>query len=137
MPISPLRLIKQCIEWREFSDEEVRDIPSNTRGIYVLFRQQAPKVYDVMYIGMAGADTAGVDSRLSRHLKSKTKGESCTHFSVFEVHDNIREDEIRELEGILRHVFRKDSHANQLAHQVGYAKLREVRRDEWSDWKSS
>lgn len=127
MPIAPLRLIKQCIEWREFKPDkmEINKIPAHTRGIYVLFKEKKPrKVYDVMYIGMAGAPKAGVDSRLRRHSKSERKSKLCTHFSIFEVHDNVSKEEISELEGILRHIFRKDSHANQLAHQLGYGKLR-------------
>ncbi|HLY62930.1 MAG TPA: GIY-YIG nuclease family protein [Terriglobia bacterium] len=135
MPIAPLRLIKQCIEWRKFEKEEVKKVPKNTRGIYVLFKENTPKIYDVMYIGMAGADTAGINARLGRHLNSEAKNQ-CTHFSVFEVHDNIREEEIRELEGILRHIFRKDSRVNSMASQKGYDTLRreDVRRYAWSDW---
>ncbi len=135
MPIAPLRLIKRCIEWREFTKNEVEKVPHDTRGIYVLFQQTGDAghpSHDVMYIGMTGA---GIHGRLCDHLGSKTKSKLCTHFSVFEVHDNIHEDEIEELEGILRHIFRRDSHANQLAKQVGYGKLREVRVDDWNEWK--
>jgi hypothetical protein len=107
MAIASLRWIKQCIEWREFNEEEVDKIPSKTRGIYILFqRQRESDVYDVMYIGMTGA---GVHGRLQSHLKSGTKTKFCSHFSMFEVHDNVPEEEIEELEGILRHIFRKDS----------------------------
>jgi hypothetical protein len=135
MSIAPLRLIKQCIEWRQCAPNEIIHVPSHIRGIYVLFKQRQENIFDVMYIGMAGADTAGVDSRLRRHLRSKSKSQS-THFSVFEVHDNIREEEIKELEGILRHIFRRDSRANSMASQRGYDMLRRggVRKRTWSDW---
>jgi hypothetical protein len=128
-----LHFIKQCIERREFKEQEVEKIPSKTRGIYVLLHQKEPDVYDVMYIGMTAA---GVHGRLQSHLKSGTKTKFCSHFSMFEVHDNVPEEEIEELEGILRHIFRKDSHANQLAHQRGYGPLREVRRRDWGQWVS-
>jgi len=36
-----------------------------------------------------------------------------THFTVFEVHDNITREEIKELEGLIRYVYRLDSHANK------------------------
>jgi hypothetical protein len=128
-----LHFIKQCIERREFKEQEVDKIPSKTRGIYVLLQQKEPDVYDVMYIGMTGA---GVHGRLQSHLRSRTKTKSCSHFSIFEVHDNVPEEEIEELEGILRHIFRKDSHANQLADQRGYGGLRDVQRRNWDQWVS-
>ena len=39
-----------------------------------------------------------VSARLRQHRR--TKYGHCTHFSVFEVWENIRDDEVRELEGI-------------------------------------
>ena len=70
---------------------------SYTRGIYVLFKYKKKKnMYDVVYIGMAGGPYAGIKSRLLKHLKNK--GELWSHFSVFQVWDNIREEEVRELE---------------------------------------
>jgi len=134
MPISPLRLIKQCIEWREFNEEEVENIPHKTRGIYVLFQQRQADVYDVMYVGMTGT---GVHGRLQSHLQSETKTKFCSHFSVFEVHGHVTDDQIEELEGFVRHIFRKDSNANLLARQLGYEKLREVRKRDWDEWNHS
>ena len=129
MSEASLRLIKKCIEWREFINQEVEKIPHNTRGIYVLFEHEEiePDVYNVMYIGMSAT---GVRSRLQSHIKSRTKSTRCSRFSIFEVHDNVSEQEIEELEGIIRHMFRKDSHGNQLAKQVRFEKLIEVRKDD-------
>ena len=132
MSVAPLPLVKQCMEWRKFNDEEVEKVPCKTRGIYVLFQQRQWDVYDVMYVGMTAA---GIHGRLQAHLKGRTKPRLCTHFSIFEVHANVSEEQIEELEGILRHIFRKDSHANQLAKQLGYGKLRKVRRQDWDEWK--
>lgn len=43
--------------------------------------------------------------------------------------DNIREEEIRELEGIFRHIYRKDTRANKLNTQRSFKKLTQVRKD--------
>jgi hypothetical protein len=48
---------------------------------------------------------------------------------VYEVWDNIRKDEIVELEGLFRHIYRFDSHANKLNIAKSYQRLRRVRRE--------
>jgi hypothetical protein len=79
---------------------------------------------------MAGGEKkAGIGGRLRAHAKNTIKSRQWTHFSAFEVWDNIREEEVRELEGILRHIFRKDSHANKLGIQKSFKKLTRVRKD--------
>ena len=127
MPVSELRLIKNCMEF--VPQDDAKNVPQNTRGLYVLFKYR-PRLdkYDVVYIGMAGGEKkAGINGRLRKHLKNKP--DQWTHFSAFEVWDNIREDEVRELEGILRHIFRKDSHANKLGIQKSFKKLTRVSKD--------
>ena len=105
MPVSELKLVKRCVEFCEI--HKIREIPSNTRGIYVLFKRRRKfnkrskkwrDKYDVVYIGMARGTKSGVRSRLDAHRKSK-EGE-WTHFSIFEVWDNITEAEVAELEGL-------------------------------------
>jgi len=126
MPVSELRLIKRCVEFRPKKD--IKNIPAWTRGIYVLFKYR-PRLdkYDVVYIGMAaGMKTASIRGRLRVHRNKK--GSLWTHFSAFEVWDNIREDEIQELEGLFRHIYRKDTKANKLNRQRGFGKLSKVRR---------
>jgi len=127
MPVSELRLIKRCTEFCE--KKEIKNIPPYTRGIYVLFKYRPKlKKYDVVYIGMAaGIKTASIRGRLRVHRRRK--GKLWSHFSAFEVWDNIREEEVRELEGILRHIYRKDSHANKLGIQKSFKKLTKVRRN--------
>jgi hypothetical protein len=49
-----------------------------------------------------------------------------THFSVFEVWDNIRMEEIKELEGLFRHIYKEDTRANKLNRQRGYKRLGRV-----------
>lgn len=136
MAVSELRLIKNCMEF--VHQDDVNNVPPKTRGLYVLFKYR-PRLnkYDVVYIGMAGGEKkAGINGRLRSHLKKKAN--QWTHFSAFEVWDNIREDEVRELEGIFRHIYRKDTRANRLNKQRSFKKLAKVRRkSEEEKWMSN
>lgn len=129
MPESELKLFRRCVEFRP--REEYEAIPRGVRGIYALLRWR-PRLrrYDVVYVGMA---RQGVRGRLRSHLKSQKKRELWTHFSVFEVFDNVRGEEIEELEGLLRHIYRRDSRANRLNVQRAFAKVRRVRSQRLED----
>jgi hypothetical protein len=128
MKPSQLRLIFRCAQWLP---KELRlQIPKGIRGIYALHRFSSRlKTFDVVYIGMANG-TRGIRSRLGSHARSKRKGNQWSHFSFFEVWPNITENEIEELEGLFREIYRKDTHANHLARQKRYKKLRNVRMSE-------
>ena len=138
MPVAPLRLIRRSFEFAP--QEEYSKVPVGTRGIYVLYRRRRPRRgddhgarrFDVVYIGLANV---GVRRRLRSHVRQK--GDEWTHFSVYEVWDNIRQDEIAELEGLFRHIYRFDAHANRLNLAKSYQQLRHVRRqaaqDGWMD----
>ncbi len=76
--------------------------------------------------------TTGIRARLKSHRKSK--GNLWTHFSVFEVWDNIRDDEIVELEGLFRHFYRRDARANSLNVQRGFRKAKKVRQNDFGRW---
>jgi hypothetical protein len=102
MPATSLRFFKSRAE--SIARERVGELPHKTRGIYVLLKRIKPKGYEVVYVGMSAT---GVGGRLRVHDRSKRKGPHWTNFSVFEVWDNISEPEIRELEGFIRHIFRK------------------------------
>lgn len=134
MPASILKYIKRCAEFRP--KEELQDLPGNTRGIYALLRFR-PKLdkYDVVYIGMSAAPEAGIRGRLKAHSRSPRKSKLWTHFSAFEVWPNITQAEVEELEGLLRHIYRKDSRANRLGRQKRFKKLRAVREDNLKDWQ--
>ncbi len=133
MAISELRLIKNCAEY--LLQSEVYRIPKLTRGIYVLYKYRPKtKMYDVVYVGMAGGEVkSGIAGRLRSHVRKKKK--KWTHFSAYEVWENIRESEVRELEGILRHLYRFDSRANTLAVHKKFIKLVRVKKatakDKW------
>ncbi len=113
---SPLRLVRRVAEFKP--REELPLLPRRLRGIYVLYKQRKIRGrdhYDVLYVGMAAAGRAGgIRGRLTSHAKSKRKGELWTHFSAYAVWDNIRDDEVAELEGLFRHIYRKDAKANEL-----------------------
>jgi hypothetical protein len=129
MPISPTRFIKRCAQWRPMS--EVNLIPSGTRGVYALLDQRSVKEFDVVYIGMA--PQGGIRSRIKSHKKSETK--IWTHFSIFEVWDNIGENEVEELEGLFREIYRKDSFANRFNKQKKCKRLQSVRNNKLRSWQ--
>lgn len=122
---STMRLIKSSLEYR--SADEVNAVPRGVRGIYVLYNKYG-KNYNVVYIGMSGREASGrVKHRLVRHKKSKAT--FWTHFSYYEVWDNISDTEIRELEGIFRQIYRFDKRANSLNKQVTHRGLISVRKN--------
>ncbi len=133
MPISssPLRLIKNSVEY--YHKTRWDEIPLFVRGIYVLYKfNSRTGSYGVVYVGMAGAETAGVRRRIMSHYKNK--GSQWSHFSVYQVWENIREDEVRELEGLFRHIYRHDARANKLNKQRGFKKLNRLRSETFEDW---
>jgi len=102
MPESPLRLIRYAVEFRP--KEEANLVPRNRRGIYVLYEKRGTgkkQKYEVRYVGMAAAgNRGGLYYRLMSHRRSKRKAERWTHFFAYEMWENIRNEEIIELEGI-------------------------------------
>ena len=62
------------------------------------------------------------------------KANMWTHFSAFEVWDNIRNEEIIELEGLFRHFYKHDFQANRLNVQRGFKKIRAVRNNDLCSW---
>jgi hypothetical protein len=129
MPISLNSFIKRSAEFCEKS--EIKRIPSHTRGIYALYNKKGGR-YEVAYVGMAGGPRAGIKSRIYAHA-SKKQGE-WSHFSVFEVHDNLNAQQVRDLEGLVRHIFRRHPKAMPLCKAKGYKYLSKVKRP-LTKWK--
>ncbi len=108
MPERELRLVKRSAEF--IPKDDARLLARRLRGIYVLYkmrRNEGRAKSDVLYVGMATAGRrGGLRSRLMSH----------------------------ELEGLFRHIYRKDSAANALNIQRGFKKARRVRDNDLSKW---
>jgi hypothetical protein len=131
MPISDCYLFKNSFEHFELS--RINDVPNQVRGIYVLFNKLGEKRFDVVYIGMARGEKMGAKGRLRRHRKKKAK--KWTHFSVFEVWDNITKEQVEELEGLFRHIYRYDPASQALNQQRSYRPLSRIRRKSPDGWR--
>jgi|SRR5689334_3629732 len=127
MSAGSTELIKKRAQWRP--KEESSHIPPATRGIYALLQKTGKDRYDVVYIGMTSRSSVG--RRLARHKNSK---KIWNHFSIFEVRDNIKEQQILELEGLFREIYRKDTKANRFNRIGKYGKLQDVRIDDLKSW---
>lgn len=135
MPQSTLRFIRRSAEFLKRND--VSRLQEGLRGIYVLYNgyvERGKERYDVRYIGMSAGKRFGIKGRLRSHVRSKRKGDEWTHFSVFQVWDNVTDQEIAELEGLARHIYRRDPTASTLNIQRGYKKLRRVRDNKITNW---
>ena len=131
MRASQTKFIKRCAQWIPKSMTGM--IPGGTRGVYALLHfHPGSSRYDVVYIGMA--PTGSIRSRLRSHKKSSTK--IWTHFSIFEVWENVGGREVEELEGLFREIYRKDSRANRFNKQKKYKRLQKVRNDRLQSWRS-
>lgn len=122
---SNMRLIKSAIEYRRI--DELSLVPRNLRGIYSLYQRQG-KFMNMVYVGMSGKDEKGrIRARLYQHKKNKTS--DWSHFSYYEVWDNISDLEIRELEGLFRQLYRFDKRANSLNKQQTHRPLIKLRKE--------
>ncbi len=131
MAKSELRLIKNALEYKSIDDIDI--VPAKTRGIYALYkRTRNRRNFDLVYVDMARGSNTGIKGRLQSHKRHKSG--LWTHFSVFEVWDNIVEAEVEELEGLFRHLFKRDANANSLNKQKSYKKLGRVRRKTEKIW---
>ena len=124
-------LFRTIKRWKRYLPrDQWRTVPRETRGLYVLYVHKAPDQYQVSYIGVAGLGRTGgggIRGRLDGHNRSPGKGK-WTHFSFFEVHDNVTRDEIRELEALLLGIFRHDQRVELSNKQVGSNRLSRLRR---------
>ena len=132
---SLLRIVKR---WRRY---EQRDsctfLHPITRGVYVLYRQDSGKntdpIYHTVYIGVAGVakePKSGIRGRLQSHRKHRT---DWTHYSFFEVHDNVTREEILELESLFLAIFRHDPRIQLENKQKDSTRLYRLRgKEAWS-----
>lgn len=124
---SLLRLIKQ---WKRYEPRKNRTrVPRDTRGVYVLYNKRSAEKHEVVYIGVAGLGKTGGGGILSRLRMHNRRIKNWTHYSFFEVHDNVTSDEIRELEALLLGIFRDDPRIKLANKQKGSQKLRLLRSE--------
>jgi hypothetical protein len=135
MTTNGMRFVNCSAEFR--SKDEIGNMPKGIRGIYALLkrRPRLHKKYDVVYIGMARRGAGGVRSRLLAHRRSRRKGPLWTHFSVYSVWPRIPDSVVAELEGLFRHLYRRDTRANKLARQRTFGRLRATRRNDFRKWE--
>jgi hypothetical protein len=131
MSSAPMKFFHRCAEF--LPKDTLNDIPKNTRGIYILFMKNGSN-FDAIYIGMSRGEISGIRARLRGHAKSKRKSSAWSHFSLYEVHDNISSSEIEELEGLLRNIYRKDSKAHKFNKQKSYRKLQRIKVNDLKKW---
>lgn len=128
-----VRLINKFAEFKPRA--QVVLVPHDLRGIYFLLRYHPRlKKYDVVYVGMSAKPHAGMGGRLRAHAKSKHK--VWTHFSIYQVSDKVDEDQIRELEGLIRYIYRKATKVHKYNRQRKSNALRKVRVRDLADWES-
>ena len=113
--------------------EEYKLIPSRTRGIYALLKKKKRRKEDkfnVVYIGMSDKS---IRRRIKRHQSKMARKKGLwTHFSIFEVNDKIANDEIRELEGLFRVIYKSDTEANKLNKQKTLKRFKKIKIDRWN-----
>src|SRR5205085_655002 len=90
------------------------------------------KQFEVRYIGMTGSS---IKKRLESHARSKKRSKYWTHFSAYAVWPNITEEEIRELEGLFRHLYRYDRQASILNLQRKYKGLKGITTKNPMQWR--
>lgn len=98
------KLIMRCVEYIHKS--RIGEIPKGIRGIYSLLDKRGD-YYNVVYVGLSNKD---IRYRLWAHARTKSQ---WSHFSIYEVWINISEEQIDELEGLIRQIYRKDKRANK------------------------
>lgn len=133
---APLRLIKRCRLYVSRGEWKIHHV---TRGVYVLYkkkpRRRKEKIYEVFYIGVGGVAKnarSGIRARIRNHHKTKKDG--WTHYSFFEVHDNVSREEILELEGLFLRIFRHDPRVKLDNVQLGSTILRRLSKDSDPVW---
>jgi hypothetical protein len=134
MAVSPCYLFKNSLEYIPMSDI-TKTVPAGTRGVYVLYDGSDGSHMNVVYVGMSRGDKFTIGSRLLNHKRNKAN--LWTHFSLYEVWDNITSAQVEELEGFFRHVFAKDAVANLLAKQRRSGTMDKIQRKRKNDWLHS
>ena len=117
-------LFKRLFEYVPIAEKS--SIPAGVRGIYALYQyQQEGNFMNLMYVGMTNNGARG---RLNQHGRGRKKDE-WTHFSVYEVWDNITQEQIKELEDLFLHTLKRDASANSLNIQKKSTVFEKLRKE--------
>lgn len=128
---SLLRLVKR---WRRYEARgDWKPVPPKTRGFYVLYweKRSPEKNYEVVYIGVAGLGKKvrrGIGGRLRAHDRRLKR---WSHYSFYEVHDNVTREDIREMESLLLVIFKHDPRIRLENVQKGSRALYKLRRSKF------
>jgi hypothetical protein len=104
--------------------DEISSLPKKIRGLYALYEKDEEGYYNLRYVGMTDG---GAKGRLNKH--SIAKSGKWSHCSVYEVWDNVTQEQIRELEALFRHTLRLDATASGLNIQRGSAIFRRLKKE--------
>ena len=119
-------LFKRSFEYLQKGD--FSSLNPGMHGIYILYNEESDSSMSVVYVGMVRGERSGIKGRLKRHESSVRKANLWSHYSIYEVWDNIPASLIEELEGLFRHLYRKDAVANKLNKQRAYAPLTQLEK---------
>lgn len=142
MSASPCFLFKNSFIQMKGDEKIISTLPDKVRGIYILYEKEIGneirkgeekevEYRNAVYIGIARGKRSGAKSRLRSHLKTK-KG--WTHFSFFEIWDNIPNEQVEELEGMFLNIFNRDRNSLGLNVVKGNTKLNAIDRKGKADW---
>ena len=69
--------MKSWSDWKDFTKENVKTVPANIKGVYVIRTKKNIKGVqsDIIYIGQAGTGNQGVGTRLKNLLKDVQSSE--------------------------------------------------------------
>ena len=119
MKVSPCYLFSRSLEFCPAEDIDL--VPPGTKGIYVLYQSLNADLMELIYIGVGFGECSGLHGRLKMHRDLQPN--VWTHFSVFQVWDNITKKQIKELAGFFRHVFRRGIYAKSVMETKEYKPL--------------
>lgn len=130
MKVSPCYLFSRSVEFCEI--EQLDMMLPYMKGIYVLYQCYDDGHMEVVYIGVGLGKANGIKGQLMIHRDQQPN--VWSHFSVFEVWDNITKKQIKELAGFFRHVYRQAPYAMRGAAETKeYEPLVRIRRLDLED----
>lgn len=123
MKVSPCYLFCRSLEL--CSAAEIEFVPPATKGIFVLYRHIENDLMELVYIGAGMGDQDGLKGQLQMHRN--LQHHAWTHFSIFQVWENIPKKQMKELAGFFRHVYRNTGYAKSVMETHEYKPLTRIK----------